>query len=158
MPRPAYITCSLSGAIDQINHSVSCFSLLEMVQFSRVQLPREGQPLPVVKPLTIRVVATWLREENDGLEQIFQGQLVLRLPNRQEEIPLVDFGNFSFPEPVHRLIVAEVGIPDMAAGLMFVECRIRRAGEDNWMASQSYPILATEVQTHELQAEQPADT
>lgn len=150
MPRPAYIVCSLSGAADQFNSSVSCFSLVEAIQFAEIPLPQQRQRPDETKSVSLRVSAAWFKEEQDAPDQAYQAQLILRLPNQQQEIVLVEFNQFCIAAIVHRLIAPEIILPRLAPGFILIECRIRRCGEDHWLSSQSYPILAVQTSMTEL--------
>jgi hypothetical protein len=134
MPKPAYIICSHSGAIDQFTNVVSCFNIIEAAS---MKLPPESSG----KPLLLRIVASWLMEENDLPTMSFEGQLLIRYADGQE-IVVAEFPPFTFTKPVHRLYAQDfplLGIPSF--GIASIECRIRRQSEEEWIGRQSHSIL-----------------
>jgi hypothetical protein len=144
MPRPAYIVCSVSGAVDQFNGSISCFGLIETVYIPNPESP----PLPIPKPLFVRITIAWLKEDGDE-NRDYEGQVVVRLPDGQilrtadgDDIVLGGFVPIRIVTPVHRLLVPETGFPQLPGpGLVRVECRLRLTGTEAWTVSQSYPVL-----------------
>lgn len=146
MPRPAYIVCSKSGSVDQFGNNVSCFEVIETLHLRRVEGEQETGVGQRGKPFTMRVVATWMREDGDGEEQEFESQFVGHFPGHAEEIVLGDFPAFRFTNPFHRLFIAELQLPGFfGLGVFVIESRVRRAGEAEWQWRQSFPIRLDEM-------------
>jgi hypothetical protein len=141
MPLPTYIICSLSGAQDAATGSVSAFDILESIQFAA--LP-QGQL--AAAPL-MRVVSTWMRQDDDMPETRFQAELVLHIPNMaQEQIATPAPVEFVFARPLQRLTWQGIPITDLhGPGTMYVEVRVRRSGEQNWLGSHRFPIIVQEI-------------
>lgn len=158
MPRPAYIICSRTGALDQYTNSVSCFNIIEALNVSKMETEKveskdEGSPegksavtLPIrVQSFGMRVLAVWIKEESDSSKDEFEAQIVFRLENTPIDLMIVGFPNFHFEKRMHRLVAPEVPVPPVPdLGLLLVECRVRRVGATEWLSRQSYPIILEE--------------
>lgn len=140
MPRPGYILCAASGALDQYTSAVSLFGIVETIIFENVQ----GVPgvVQTIHQVSVRAVALWWREETDTDEIEYQYQLIAHYPQREEPVILAEFTPFRFTQPVHRLFVPEMGFPQhFAPGVLRIEGRLRRADEEEWRWSHSCEIL-----------------
>jgi hypothetical protein len=161
MPKPGYMICSQSGSLDQFANAVSCFYIMEVIQFFKMPPGQPGQkvkftgpPSGIPRPIFMRLAATWLKEETDSLEQAFVSQVVARFPNQSEESLIAEFVEFSFLEPMHRLIIPEMLLPPpICSGIIILECKVRRAQEKDWIATQSFPIIAQEGMHPQMQME-----
>jgi hypothetical protein len=167
MPRPLYIICAASGALDQYTNSMSLFGLVESIRYSELRPQPDapaGTPL-ILKPLSMRVVAAWLKEDRDTPEQNFETEFAVFLPGIENQAMAALFPPFNFGVSIHRLVLPEMTIPptlDMAPGLMRIVNRVRRAGEPEWEWIQEYVILVEENRQGEVPpqatpAGQPAD-
>ncbi|HEY7426933.1 MAG TPA: hypothetical protein VH682_22040 [Gemmataceae bacterium] len=153
MPRPFYIVCAVSGALDKRTNAISLFGLVETIEFHELKPPPDAQPgTPlVVAPLSMLIATAWLREEGDSPEQYFEAEIVCFLPGSDEPALTVPFEPFRFERPVHRLIVWETTLSpelDMKPGLLRFVNRVRRAGGTEWTWEQEYVIRME--QGHEM--------
>src|SRR5208283_2317000 len=144
MPRPGYVLCAASGAIDQFTNAVSLFGIVETIEFQNVQaIPGV---ITQVRVLTVRAVETWGKEEGDADEHEFQSELIGLFPQQQQPVVLAQFHAFRFLQPFQRLIVPEMTFPPIfAPGVLRVESRLRRSTEENWRWRQSCEILIQET-------------
>ncbi len=157
MPRPGYIICASSGAIDGKTNRSSMFDLLEAIVVHPKKLslspPTTAASEPdlqvsadILKALfeanTIRVLSVWVRDEGDTPEVVYESQLACVAPSG-EDLLAIPSAQFFFTKPFHRLIAR--GVPLMldypAPGLYHFESRVRRQGETDWQHRQSYPYL-----------------
>jgi len=138
--------CSESGAVDQSKNLVSLFDVLEKLVIQRVP-GQEEPPGGIAARFRCRVVAVWLKTEEDQPGEQYKWQIVFRLPpHAREAIPaegefaLSDEGNFI------RILADLQGPPPAdGAGTLVVECRLRKAGEEGW-STQEFPIIVEEQQ------------
>ena len=157
MPKPIYLICSESGAVDENTKFSSLFNLVEKVQFSTAQ-PSPGQIL-MARPVSLRMQAYWAREETDAPETRFEVQFVGIFPNGPQEIPLAG-GEFQFTSPFQRLNVVGFQIAQcFGPGILWLEARIRRVGEEAWINRMEYPIVLEDITPSEpAAAQQPEQT
>jgi hypothetical protein len=147
MPRPVYILCSQSNAVDKSTNLISFFNLVEELRIAKIP---EGTTPPATRPFTMRVVSVWMNTDDDMPSQLFETEFAVKFPKMEELPEELVFGrsNFSFTTLFNRLISPDLAIETFTGpGLMWVECRIRRAGETEWLARQEYPILLIETGT-----------
>ena len=162
MPRPGYIICAASGALDQYTNAVSIFNIIEGIRLQTVTvtlgtsapvsaggdssatpvMPTAG---PIVRAESMRIVATWIKEAEDTVEEEFQPRLVGFYPQGNVEVFHADFAPFRFAQSIHRLFVPDTVVPPLVAGLFRIECRLRRVIEEEWKWSQGYDILVEEI-------------
>ncbi|HKI33848.1 MAG TPA: hypothetical protein VKA46_18490 [Gemmataceae bacterium] len=146
MPRPVYLLCSQSGAIDETSNAISFFNLIEEVK--RFKIPKKHLA-SAFRPLAMRVVACWMNADGDAPGQVFEAQFAAKYPNKGEELPdeyIFSTPAFSFKTVYHRLIAPVVELPPFAGpGILWIECRVRRQGEQDWLAKQEYPIQLIDV-------------
>jgi hypothetical protein len=143
MPRPGYIICSVSGAIDSETGFVSAFQIIKAIPIVPIA-DSEGDSAESVVPLSMRVVATWIKEASDA-GQRFEGQIVGLFPGETAEIVFGVFEPFTIETPIYRFIVPEIKIERFpGGGILFIEGRLRRVGETEWMARLSFPIAIEE--------------
>ena len=142
MPRQTYMVCSLSGAADMFTQSVSCFHIVDTIKVDKLK----PEDLKNLKPFTMRVVSGWMRDSEEQPNQIFEAKLILYF-QENEPFGIVQFDSFSFGALFHRLLAHEIAFPGFPQlGLMFVECHVRRLGEETWIKGPPYPILIEENQ------------
>jgi hypothetical protein len=146
MPRPVYILCSESGTEDKQTGLLSFFHVIEKIQIISVPEADE-QGRVFLTSQRIRVVAVWMRGEEDSPTQEFEYQTVLVLPPYHKEIPS-GYGRFVFSKPLHRFTVSDLGpLLFEGPGIMRAESRLRKLGEQTWL-KQDYPIIVEEFQPH----------
>ena len=158
MPKPVYILCSESGSLDAQSNLVSHYQVIE--QFQVAQIPesvlRSGQPV-IVPQLKIRITAVWMRELEDSPEEPFEGEVLFYLPPDGKEL-VVHKATFSFGEgKLYRFIVVALGPPFPGAGVLRVVARVRRSGEEAWLAQQEYPILVELLPPPDVREPKPSD-
>ena len=144
MPVPVYLICSESGATDENTKLTSFFNLVEKLRVMRM----EAQPGQVIRAnLTpLRLSAYWMREETDADDTRFEVQFVGMFPNGPPEIELTR-GEFQFVGPFARLNVVGLQFNQFfGPGILRIEARIRRIGEETWLNRMSYPIVLEEFQ------------
>jgi hypothetical protein len=142
MPRPLYMICASSGALDQYTNTMSLYRVIESVRLRAIQ-PQPGS-LVILSPLSMLIVAAWVKEPQDEPEQTFEAEIGGFMPGNEGELFSTSFPPFKFETPVHRLIVPELKIPPTlpaSSGLLRFESRIRRAGETEWRWRQEYVIF-----------------
>src|SRR5260370_30571750 len=92
-----------------------------------------------------RVVAAWMRDDTDEPSQRFEVQTVVHFPGSPNEV-VAATGEFTLDDPINRVILEDLQFSHFAApGVMRIEGRIRRVGDQDWAASQSYFIILREV-------------
>jgi len=138
MPKPVYIICSGSGSEDKTTGLISLFQVIEKLRFSSV-VPLD---LSIVSPLMeMRVTAIWMRcPEDEGQEFEFETRVLL--PPEDTIIKLGEQGKFSFAQHHHRLVAIMRGFPPFrGSGIMRFQSRLRRAGTEEWLFLQEYPVI-----------------
>jgi hypothetical protein len=137
MPIPLYILCAESSAIDAQRNSLSVFNVIEQIQLVKIEegaqaLPPGARPVP-----TVRIIAVWGREEND-VNQMFEGQIVIRILPGQQEMVIGHIPPFSFPTSVGRLIGNDAALPPTfhGPGWLQIECRLHRVGQEEWISQR----------------------
>jgi hypothetical protein len=161
MPKPGYLICSTSGAHDQFGGGASAFGILEVLTGNETQRQPDGTL--IATPLSMRIMATWLKDEDDDQKQFFETVFFVFLPGKEAEYIRAEFPPFLFESSVRRFVAAKVEFPynvDMDSGIMRVECRIRRQGENEWINRQQYLIVVnnkTKESVEPTKAEVPAD-
>lgn len=146
MPRPGYIICSVSGALDQYTNAISLHGVVESIKIKEAKPSPDGTIVAV--PLSMRVVAVWLKDEEDKPEQAFETQIVAFIQGREKQILRAEFPPFYFDKPVRRFILPEITLPPnmpLTPGLLRFESRIRRSGEAEWGKRQEYCIVVEET-------------
>lgn len=139
MPRPLYIVCSESAAIDQDTNRASLFNVVEGLQVTVVPKP-SGEGVAFVKTLDFRGIAVWMRNEDDDPEDEYEFELAARAPGDADENVFGD-GKFKFTKRLHRFnVLIGVHKPWTESGMFVFTSRIRRVGTSEWL-SQEFPIL-----------------
>lgn len=153
MPRPVYIICSESGAVDGATNLVSHFSVLEQISFRRRpdEEKLEDRPPALFK---CRVVAVWLKTEDDVVGRDYESQIVLVSPPEGKET-IVGQQHFTFASDkwLQRFIADLVGpFPATGSGTLWIKHRIRMVGDAEWM-TQEFPIVVIEETADEDMAD-----
>jgi hypothetical protein len=90
----------------------------------------------------MRVVAAWLRDDSDPVDETYEAEFTATLPHGPGEAVFAQFAPFKLANRLHRLIAPEVRIFEyFGPGVLVIACRIRRAGTDEWIGRAEYPIL-----------------
>jgi hypothetical protein len=147
--------------LDQRTNAISLFSLLETITYSELKAPPgAAQETPLVPaPLSMTVVAAWMREEEDSPDQKFEAEILCFLPGNDQPAATIPFDPFWFERPAHRLIVWELLLPpylDIKPGLMRLVNRVRRAGETEWAWKQEYVVRMVQGQEEAAAPKPPA--
>jgi hypothetical protein len=135
--------CSESGAEDATTRLVSVFNVIEKVQVPRAPEHPPAGALGVLRVLPFRVLSVWMRCEEDAPGEPYEFQVALRYPG-QAEAAVVARGRFAFVDLLSRVVLAGPFPLGPAAGILWVECGIRRLGAPGWL-TQQYPILIEDV-------------
>src|SRR5437764_1312158 len=123
MPKPGYIVCALSGAMDQHTNAVSAFNIVESIRVRKI----DRSKAVILTPVSMMVVATWLREDSDAPDVAYEGRFVARFPDPGVETEIATFSEFFFVTPIHRLLVPSFQFPGFPAiGQFLIECMIRQ--------------------------------
>jgi hypothetical protein len=106
-------------------------------------VPAAGTEAKVSFPrLTFRLVALWMRTDEDQPGDVFEAAIVYHIPDSPHGPLVAGVAEFSFTTTFHRLTAQEMLVPDFfGPGLFRVECRIRRKGGAGEWVSQDFPIL-----------------
>src|SRR5580693_9354611 len=83
MPRPGYLICSASGAVDEATKLASAFNIVETLHVFPVQ-PEPNQSVMVNMP-PLRIMAHWLRDDQDLPEVEFEVLFSAQFPNSNAE-------------------------------------------------------------------------
>ncbi|MCZ6688640.1 MAG: hypothetical protein O7H41_03455 [Planctomycetota bacterium] len=147
MPRPLYILCCESYAVDSQTGKLSIFNLLEQIIRTKESSPKSGRDVP--RPaLSFVGMAAWGREENDDPNNEYEFDLRIHRPGEGEVI-VARAGKFMFaplPKLAYRFIVHMLNTDFwQESGEFRFESRIREIGSTEWL-SQHYPVSVT-VQT-----------
>lgn len=143
MPIPVYLICSESGATDETTRLTSFFNLVEKLQVMRLELT-PGQTHVIHLP-PLRLSAYWMKEETDAPETRFEVQFIGVFPNNPPEIELAR-GEFQFNGPFQRFNVTGLQLTQFfGPGILRIEARLRRVGDEAWLARMNYPILLEEL-------------
>ncbi len=155
MAKPAYIMCSMMSSVDETSKLVSLFNIVEAFDVDR--LPENPEPSQAASgeaggeaaassgPV-FRVFCVWIKDETDGPDDQFECQIALVAPDGIELARANK--SFSFGEPFfYRVTVRKATLPLVIPGLGIYrwEGRLRRAGEVEWSARQSFPFVIREA-------------
>jgi hypothetical protein len=137
MPEPVYLICAESGAEDKQTDILSLFNIVERLVITPMP-PVDGVVL--VPPQVLRVVAVWMRNENDGPEDEFEQQMVFSPPAGAASV-MTGVTPFRFEKLLHRFTVKmNIALAFAGPGMFWVETRVRRRGADEWITHR-YPIV-----------------
>ena len=130
-------------AIDRASGLFSIFEAVEQITYSPIDKPLEGESVVVVSQQPMKVVSGWMMqpEKGDSFDQVFDYEHRAITPGGSA-IEL-SRGTFSFGagKAFHRFVVSLDGmVPVDRSGILYIEARIRKAGEMEWI-SQDYPIV-----------------
>ncbi len=143
MPRPAYMICSEGGADDKFTSLSSYFNVLEKIIIVKMPPLKPGQGIGANRSV-VRFTAVWMRNDDDSEAQEYEHQLAIILPPNNKEITQ-PVQRIRFSTPFHKIFSPDLGIlPFEGPGLLIVESRIRRVGDQEW-SRQSFPIFVEEM-------------
>jgi hypothetical protein len=148
MAEPVYIICSEAGSIDHITNVVSIFSVLDRIIFVQVKDAEEAKKLPAGgKPwLAIRMTSTWRRsDDEEGVA--FDHQTTFSLPG-EEQKRIISEGSFVFHGMLHRFVLDFGGPMINREGVIRVENRIRKLGDESWQ-EMAYEIRVEKMSLSE---------
>jgi hypothetical protein len=138
MPIPVYLICSESGAVDEASKRTSIFNLIEKLRFFR--LPPEAMAYAT----QVQLASYWLRESGDDDIQ-FEVQFTGIFPNVVDEVEFARM-SFKFNSESQKIGVAGIQFNQLnGSGVLQIEARVRRAGEEKVLGTIKYPILIEEV-------------
>jgi len=148
MPQGVYIICSESGAIDRRTNAISIFGVIDTIRFASVSEVSDAKNLPgVSKPwIDIRTTAVW-RCEEDELGEAYEHQTTFSIPG-DEHKRIVGEGSFVFKTPLHRFVIDFGGPVFNQAGVIRIENRIRKLGDDDWQ-EMAYEIRVEKISLSE---------
>lgn len=161
MPRPIYMICSDSGAVDRQTGRVSHFNVVDMFTITideSVQPASEAQVAAAIETsiLNIQVVAAWGLDEHEDSKQEYEIQFASHRPGEDRETAS-EVMPFSLEKSLNRMVV-NVGIggnPKTISGFWRFESRIRPKGTEAWQA-QTYLIRTEVTRINSKTAETPA--
>ena len=126
------------GTEDRETGLISLFFIIEKMQVAQLPPGVQATPPP------FRVIATWMRNSEEAVDQEYDWEMSLNFPpgGQMSTLPL-GAGRFRFDpnRPLHRFTVTVQGqLPLGPPGLLVAESRLRKVGDTNWQ-SQTYPIV-----------------
>jgi hypothetical protein len=149
MPKPLFIIVCQSGAEDKDTGLISLFHVVDRIDAQILKIPPEGlKGTVLVQDMPLKVVATWIKDDDESYDQEYEFQVVGLMPP-DGTVGFSSNGSFRFSEgkPRHRLTANVHGqLPVKGSGTLLVESKVRKVGTQDWIV-QSYPIQveATEV-------------
>jgi hypothetical protein len=154
MPKPIFIIVCQTGTQDKDTGAISLFHVVEKIEATILKPPPEGFQGPIfIQTMPLRVVATWMKSDDDAHDQEFDFHIAGYMPP-DRKVGFEANGKFTFAEgmPLHRLTVNISGqIPITEPGVMWVENRVRKSGTDSAWLSQEYPILISTTEVTPMQ-------
>jgi hypothetical protein len=143
MPLPVYIVCARSFSEDRSTGLVSFFHVVEGIGIA--EIPQAGESSIPRDIGELRVIAAWMKGDEDSSPDEFEHQLVFHLPGASDPITTI-IVRFRFAMAIHRFgfSTGAVFATFKAPGLVRIESRVRKVGSEAWL-SQSFPIRVTPV-------------
>lgn len=144
MLKPVYIVCCENSLEDKTTGLQSYINIYEKILFHKN--PAEVPPAP---PTQIRVFALWVGEREDIGRQ-FESEVNVVLPGPSETVLELDKGTTTCTgEGWIRVTAHLIGTPPIEGpGIMRLQSRMRRVGDENWL-TQEYPIIFAEFHIQE---------
>lgn len=137
MPKPVYMLCAESGAVDRFTNLVSVYNIFERIQIADA-IPSSGlQRAAHIGSLNIRIISVVMREDADEGRD-FDFELSIHLP--QENPTIMQAGVFQFKSIYHRFLVDFVGVAKLKPGNLEVFCKIKPKGDLDWLIEQEFMI------------------
>jgi hypothetical protein len=143
MPKPVYMICAQSMTQDKDTSLVSFFTVIERVTMI---LRPTGQSAPPPIPYddltrdvtTFKVMATWIREQDDNGEFEHEFSVVADGEEKSHGCRPFVFNEEKF---IQRFVLVVHGLPVPAkAGIVLIKSKVRRHGSEDWLF-QEYPII-----------------
>jgi hypothetical protein len=155
MPRPAYLICSSSNAIDQQTNRASFFDVIDSLDVFPIPVPPTPPGFPA--PSLMRAIAAWLRTDDDSPDAAYESQMACITPSG-DDLFVTKPSEFVFKAPFHRIIVAHIpAIGFSSMGVYCVEARLRRVGESEWSLRQQFPFIVRQAEFEALSAKPEID-
>lgn len=145
--------CSQSASIDRDTNQVSFSDVVESFAVVKGDAPPPAK-LKLI-PLVFRVMAAWIKDENDPPEQKYEYHLTV-VPPKAEETIVAKF-EFVFKTIIQRINTNPLPLPQSCEpGILWLHSKLRRVGEQEWIAQQSFPIIVNqiEIEVELIKAEQ----
>jgi len=136
MPKPLYILCAESGAVDKYTNRPSLFNVIEQITVNVREVP-DAKVVLRIKPLDLIVIACWEREDTDSHEDVFEAEAVIAFPGQEPQIQKQP--EFSLALRFHRFFIKIEGDPPQETGTAKLISRVRRKGSEEWI-SQEYRL------------------
>ena len=131
MPRPQFIICAESSSVDQEMNRLSIFNVVDGVTIivrdgdSDAPSQPEFNPLIALNSLNFRVIAVWMRGEDDDPKHEYNYEFWIEPPGEPET--QIGEGTFKFTTPVYRIQLHVLrGNPWLQTGNVKVTSKIRR--------------------------------
>jgi hypothetical protein len=141
MPRPQFIICSESGAVDKYTNGISAYNILEVIELTSKQDTTSDfqRTWPV---LAVRMVATWLRDEHETGQE-FEYETRFQLPQECNWRTIAS-GKFVF-KARHQRFLADITGPQVQEGILRVANAIRRTEPGSKWLIQEFEIVVERV-------------
>ncbi len=150
MPRPVYIICCESGAVDSQTGLVSLFNICERFHTAPLRADATQRPQTLSgggQLSSMRCVAMWMKLPEDPAGAGYQHQMLLIHPDGETRL-IVEDDDVVFESdqmPFARFMLLLGGNPFMKTGLARIQSRIRRVESEDWIA-QDYPMLVSVIE------------
>ena len=139
MPRPLYILCAQSFAINQDTNTLSVFHILESLNTFIGLQPSPGETVVSHERFAFVGFAAWRRGEGEDSDQEYEFEILLKRPDQEQPVSMTP-GTFKFTMPNQRFNVHFAQMePFTQSGDLVFTSRIRPVGTTEWL-TQDYPI------------------
>ena len=167
MPRPQFIVCAESSAVDQEANRLSIFNVMDGITVfisdgnSHSTVRPEINPVTALNSLNFRVIAVWMRiDPDDSPKDEYDYEFTLNAPGEPEK--QISAGTFQFSSPMYRLqLLVFRDKPWTETGMVKIVSKICKRSSDEkkrkWQ-NQSYqqeywfPITVNHVQKEPVAA------
>jgi len=162
MIRPRYILCSESRIVDRATGLVTHYNVVDELTLGVGTSKPLAGGLPMLKFV---MTAVWARVGDEDSEDLFEFETYIHMPG-EENARCIHAGEFAFGEhSFHRLEAFVAGIvvagppPEgiapadvlrFASGTRRLESRVRRSGDNEWLAQDYLIPVRVEQKTSEL--------
>lgn len=150
MPRPLFVICAQSSAIDQNTNLLSLFQILDGYQ---VHIKKADAPAPTLAvgpqphQLGFVGIAVWRRTDADSPDDSYEYEILTQSPDEDEE-QIRNTGTFKFTTRHQRFqVFIHITKPWTRSGVFVFSSRIRKVGSSDWIR-QDYQI-PVDVTEHE---------
>lgn len=148
MPKSVYVICSRDGSVDKFTNSVSIYNIIEgFTIFDVEDSSEEREPTGTEAAwINLRITALWERED-DEMPGDYWHQMLVVTPEGQEHV--ISESPFSLRKQRRLFISKCSGLRPVSEGYIRAISRIRRRGEEGWIASGEYKIPIRRERTNE---------